>query len=92
MKTKRKLNDTEFDIVKIEWRDAFSESNWTRIKRITDEDIVPVNCVTIGYRIKEDKEHVLISGTVSDCGDTTGMMCVPKGMVRSIRILHKRNT
>lgn len=48
-----------FEILRIDWKDHWTgNKNWAPANEITDG---PINCVTVGIKIKEDKEGVTLA-------------------------------
>jgi hypothetical protein len=78
-------------LVHIKWVDhsSFTENTWRTKDEYEDRE--PVECDTVGWVIKEDKDMYVVVSTMhlseeyedKFCGD----MCILKGSVKSVREL-----
>lgn len=63
-------------IVRVKWLDALAVAGWTHV----EEPLARQECVTVGFLVAEDADHVMIAGTYGE-GYYNGAMMVPKGMI-----------
>lgn len=78
-----------YPCVLIIWDDAAGfRHGWTS----KDEPLIPQLAVSVGFLIKETDNHLLIAQDVDGDGSHNGRGQIPKGMVRSMKILKKANT
>ncbi len=80
---KKKLND----ILVVRWLDAKLDSDW-----LTPDDCAKrpedVDCICVGFFIREDKEFLHISPTIGTIKKSTrDRYSIPKGVIKSIQKL-----
>jgi len=77
-----------YPLVLIVWDDAAGfRHGWTS----KDEPLVPQLAVSVGFLIQETEHHILIAQDTDGDGAHNGRGQIPKGMVRSMKILKKAN-
>lgn len=73
--------------VEVIWHDAHSigQGEWCSSSDISEE---PCVVTTIGWLLPGAKEdHVVIAQSITNEGDLDSVLCVPVGMVKSMKIL-----
>ena len=73
--------------VLIEWLDAEHEFGWQDGNEL-DEDEPVLNCLTIGWLMKETKTHVKVCQTLT-MDNHAQTLVIPRGMIVSITILQQ---
>lgn len=77
-----------YDIVEIIWDDAEAhEAGW----QAPPETLTPALCMTVGFLVKESKRHLIISHT-TDGEQINGRFQIPKGMIKSIKVLYSKTS
>lgn len=77
-----------FDIVFVVWDDATElPAGWT------DEtpDVEPALATSVGFLIKETKDHIILALDCDANGHHNGRSQIPRGMVKSIKVLRKKD-
>ena len=86
MKVKRPKQ--HYDMVEVIWNDASDlTSGW---KKEIDED-EPALALSVGFLIRETKEHIVIALDTDGEGHHNGRSQIPQGMVKRMRVLRKRD-
>ena len=67
--TKRKL-------VSVEWVDSAMTNGWRHIGPETD--LSPSKCHSVGFVLKDDKEGIALSQSISDNGGTDTILSIPR--------------
>ena len=76
-----------FDLVEITWHDATDlPSGWT--SKVTPEHAVAMSA---GYLIYEDEEYIILGQDCDAEGEHNGRGQIPRGMVKHIEILKKKD-
>lgn len=75
-----------FPIVKVTWHDAAASDNrWTNLEDLIEGHSI-VECTTVGFLTKDNKEEVQVVQSL--CGEDGGeAMSIPKGCVVQIKKL-----
>lgn len=77
-----------FPMVEVVWNDASALTDgWT--KDIEKDE--PALALSVGFLIRETKEHIVIAQDVDAEGHHNGRSQIPKGMVKSLKVLRKRD-
>ena len=86
------MKHINYDKVIVEWLDISSDGcddAWNTEEQL--KDLVPALCTTIGYLYEDNKDWIKTFATYSFNSDQTldfgDCVCIPKGVVRSIRKL-----
>ena len=66
-------------IVRVTWWDALAVACWQK----TSEPMAPQVCVTVGFLVAEDADHVMVAATVSD-DECVAAMQIPRAMIRAL--------
>ena len=77
-------------IVLVEWVDAAHEFGWMEGNQLIDEE-PELTCFTVGWLLRKTKLHIKICQTYSSDNHAQTIV-IPKGMIRSIKVLKKRMT
>ena len=72
--------------VEVYWLDACGYAQWA--KTAIHSDSSPAGCSSVGYLLKSDKECVVLALNRDHKNDNVdSSMCIPRGMVKSMRRL-----
>jgi hypothetical protein len=74
-----------YPLVRIEWTDAVNGNGWMCKDDIKQHHALP--CVSEGRLIEKNKNEVKITGTIAEDGDFIGYQIIPRGMVKSIKVI-----
>lgn len=66
-------------IVRVTWHDALAVAMWCK----HSEPMAAQVCVTVGFLVAEDDQHVMVAATVSD-DEFIAAMQIPRGMIRAM--------
>lgn len=77
-----------WDMVEVVWNDASALTDgWAKdVER--DE---PALALSVGFLIRETKEHIVIAQDVDGEGHHNGRSQIPKGMVKKLKVLRKKD-
>ncbi len=77
-----------FPLVECIWNDASElSSGWTDELEPTAPHLV----ISVGFLIRSDREHIVIAMDLDGEGQHNGRSQIPRGMVKSIKILRKKD-
>lgn len=77
-----------FDLVEVIWDDASElTAGWTDHIEKTE----PALALSVGFLVRETKEHIVIAQDIDEEGHHNGRSQIPRGMVKKIRILRKKD-
>ena len=71
-------------LVVVEWDDISSLNDWYNEKDINSQ---PIRCFTVGWVLKSDRKNLRITSTRSEHGKCSDVCTIPRGCIRSKRIL-----
>ena len=75
-----------FDLVEIVWDDAAAQENgWANTV-----STVPQLVLTVGFLIYCKRDYVVIASDVDEDGGHNGRTQIPRGMVKSMKVLRKK--
>ncbi len=74
----------EAPVVEVQWVDATSHTGW---KSRAVEKLAPVECLTVGYKLHEDKMYMRIAQSLANNGDYADVIVIPRQWVRRVRRL-----
>ena len=81
-----KLPFQKYDLVLICWNDASALTDgWT--DEIEPDE--PKLALSVGFLIRQTKEHIVIAQDLDAHGHHNGRSQIPRGMVKSIKVLRK---
>lgn len=76
-----------YDLVEVVWDDACGmKHGWTA----KDEPIEPFIVLSVGFLLRETTDHILIAQDTDGEGGHNGRSQIPKGMIKSMRVLRKK--
>ena len=79
-----------YDMVEVVWNDASElTSGWA--DEIVEKD-EPALALSVGFLVRETKEHIVIAQDTDEAGHHNGRSQIPRGMVKKIRVLKKKDT
>jgi hypothetical protein len=77
-----------FDMVEVIWNDASElTSGWT--DEIEKDE--PALALSVGFLVRETKEHIIIAQDIDQQGHHNGRSQIPRGMVKSLKVLRKKD-
>ena len=86
MKVKRPQQ--QWDLVEVVWDDAAAlTAGWQQ--EIDDEG--PHLALSVGFLIRDSKDHIIIAQDIDDEGHHNGRSQIPRGMVKHMKILRKKD-
>lgn len=68
--------------VEVHWKDASTRSGWDTIEEYFTHG--PAECVSVGYIIDKDENHILITQTQSVDGQSNSALSIPSPWVLDI--------
>lgn len=78
----------KFDLVEVIWNDASElTSGWT--DEIEKDE--PALALSVGFLVRETKEHIVIAQDTDAEGHHNGRSQIPRGMVKKIKVLRKKD-
>jgi len=72
-------------IVEVIWDDAETDTGWDEVPKKLQEKYA----MTVGFKIKETRKHLVVCST-HDKNMTNGRIQIPKGMVKSVKVLYDK--
>ena len=75
-------------VVEVVWFDAQSSLSSFTLKEVR-EDLKPVYTKSCGYLIHDDDESVILGFMIFDDDVVKHLQCIPKGMIKSVKVLRK---
>lgn len=88
--TKKKRNVSSkylYPLVEVVWLDAVTHNAWVDLNELM-EKVSPSLTMTVAFLMKEDAEAYYMASTYHE-GESNAQITVPKGMVKSFRVLKK---
>jgi hypothetical protein len=77
-----------FDLVEVIWDDASElTAGWTDEIEKTE----PALALSVGFLVRESKDHIVIAQDIDDQGHHNGRSQIPRGMVKRIKVLRKKD-
>jgi len=81
----KKIKQSEYPIVRVEWLDACS---WNQEYSIKECTFLLTKCITVGFLIKNDKEKMVIAREIfPDAGTARGSISIAKKDISKINYL-----
>jgi hypothetical protein len=78
----------QFDLVEVIWDDAASlDRGWT--KELAPP--VPQLALSVGFLVQQTEEHMQIAMDLDATGHWNGESQIPRGMVKKIKVLRKKD-
>lgn len=68
----------KFKLIEVTWDDAQTDDGWGEAPEVLEPALV----TTVGFLVRETKEHLLIASSYDD-KHTNGRIQIPKGMIKS---------
>lgn len=69
----------KFKLLEIKWDDASFDDGWEADK--DKEELTPQVAISVGFLIRETKDHLLLASTHDEEGSTNGRFQIPKKMI-----------
>ena len=76
-------------MVKVEWLDSCVDNGWKSEHEVIENTVS--HCESVGYLLKKDKTQVSIIQNVSDTGNVSEQMSIPRRCVKRIIYLKEVN-
>ena len=77
-----------YDLVEVIWNDASDlTGGWT--KEIDEDE--PALALSVGFLVRQTEEHIIIALDTDGDGHHNGRSQIPRGMVKKIRVLRKKD-
>lgn len=77
-----------FDLVEVIWDDAAGlRHGWLAIA----DTVVPQLALSVGFLIKDTPDHIIIAQDTDADGGHNGRSQIPRGMVKNIKVLRKKD-
>jgi hypothetical protein len=78
-----------FDLCEVWWDDATDlESGWSD----KVEELKPALALSVGFLVKETKDHIVLALDTDADGQHNGRSQIPRGMVKKIKVLRKKDS
>jgi hypothetical protein len=78
-----------FHLVEVVWNDASAlKHGWTTEVEEGDE---PQLALSVGFLIRESEEHIVIAQDLDEHGNHNGRSQIPRGMVKRMRVIRKKD-
>ena len=79
----------KFDLVECIWDDATElAAGWSD----EVEEIEPALAISVGFLVKETKDHIVLALDIDANGHHNGRSQIPRGMVKKMKVLRKKDT
>jgi hypothetical protein len=79
------LDNVPQPIIMVLWDDACTDNGWEESPDNLKEQL----CITVGFKIKETKKHILIAST-TDGGMNNARIQIPKKMILQTTVLKEK--
>jgi hypothetical protein len=78
----------KWDMVEVVWDDAASlTEGWTQ----DIEDEGPHLALSVGFLVRETKDHIVIAQDIDEEGHHNGRSQIPRGMVKRLKVLKRKD-
>lgn len=71
-----------YKVVRVDWTDSSGNPRWTRIEDLAEP--AGVECVTVGFIVKQNKTAIAIAQSLSNGGQCDHIMEIPRCVIRKI--------
>lgn len=78
-----------YPMVEVLWDDATELKGWK--EEHEEEELKHCPILSVGFLVKKTRSHVVIAQDISDDRMRNGRSQIPRGMVKSIRVLRKKD-
>jgi len=69
------------DLLLVRWKDILHNSAWLSLEKA--EQVMPMNCISIGFLISQDDKNLRLCSCISQDGDRDAIV-IPKGCIDKI--------
>ena len=83
-----KLPFQKYDLILLCWNDASALSDGWKDEIEPDE---PKLALSVGFLLRETKEHIVIAQDLDPHGHHNGRSQIPKGMIKHRQVLRKKD-
>ncbi len=73
------------NIVFVEWVDSCYDHEWKRLKDVSDVAF----CKSVGLLVKENKDEIVIAQSLSENGNASETIAIPKCSIKKKKIIYK---
>jgi hypothetical protein len=77
----------KYPIVLVVWDDATEIDGWSE----GDDEIKPCLVQSVGYLVRKTKHHIVLAQDIAPDGMQCGRGQIPRGMVKNIEVLKKKD-
>jgi hypothetical protein len=88
IKKKLKRPEQHYDMVEVIWDDAAGFRDGWKDKA---DPIEPQLALSVGFLVVDDPEHIILASDTDERGAHNGRTQIPRGMVKRIKMLRKRD-
>ena len=81
---------TGLRLVRVDWLDALSVSQKGWKDRADVEALGPIECVSVGFVLKETKDKITLAASITADNAVDGDICIPKSWISKIQELKHR--
>jgi hypothetical protein len=74
-------------VVEVTWDDATALDGWSS----GEEEIKPCLVLSVGFLVKKTKTHIVLAQDIAPDGHRCGRGQIPRGMVKRIKVLKKKD-
>lgn len=85
---KLKRPEQHYDMVEVIWDDAAGFKDGWKDK---PDPIEPQLALSVGFVIVDTTDHIILASDTDDRGAHNGRTQIPRGMVRKIKVLRKKD-
>ena len=78
-----------YDLVEVIWDDATEIDGWK--EEHEEEELKPCLILSVGFLVAKTKTHIVIAQDLSHDRMRNGRSQIPRGMVRQIKVLKKKD-
>ena len=75
----------EYKRVEVEWDDSCSNNGWQCAD--TAKSHSTAQCRTVSYLVKSSKKSITLVQSLSNTGNISELMAIPRGCIKSIKVL-----
>ncbi|KKM06698.1 hypothetical protein LCGC14_1741370 [marine sediment metagenome] len=73
----------------VEWEDSYSSYQWQEINSCINEE-KPSICRSTGYLLKSGRKYLLLALNISDIGNCSNRVIIPRSAIRGIWPLERK--
>jgi len=77
-------------LVVVTWKDITSSAGWDGDQEKTLKDMKPLDCVSVGWLLRHDKDVLVVADSWSADGDYGGTTAIPTSVVIKIHEISEK--